>query len=86
MSAHLIHKAIEWGKQYYDSHRSMIDSIVGGGIGLGTSIGHYWDHFKEDEMFKLLDGALGTFINTVIGAVVLWALHKFIFKTKKEKK
>ncbi len=71
-------------KGWYDSHSGIMDIAIGGGIGAGTGVGHYWEHFMQDEnLFKLYDGVVNTCIHTIIGAVLLWAIHKFILKKKK---
>jgi hypothetical protein len=71
-------------KEWIDHHRDTIDLTIGGGIGVGTGVDHYWDHFFQDEnLFKLYDGIFNTCLHTIIGAVLLWAIHKFILKNKK---
>jgi hypothetical protein len=76
---HIILKVKEW----IYSHRDTLDLAIGGGIGAGTGVTHYWDHFLQDEnLFKLYDGIINTCFHTIIGAVLLWAIHRFILKKK----
>jgi tRNA U34 2-thiouridine synthase MnmA/TrmU len=80
-----LHKIIDQVKQYLEDHKGLTDYFIGGGIGLGTGVSHYWDHLMQDEnLYKTIDGIVNTCLHTVIGAVLLWALHKYVFKTKKE--
>jgi hypothetical protein len=72
-------------KEYIDTHKdAFIDASLGGTIGGGTAAGLYWEHFIQDEnLFKFYDAIVSTCIHTIIGAVLLWAIHKFILKNKK---
>lgn len=72
-------------KEWIDHHRQDIyDWSLGGSIGGGTAASHYWEHFFEDEnLFKFYDAIISTCLHTIIGAVLLWAIHKFILKNKK---
>jgi hypothetical protein len=68
-------------KYWIDHHRDFLDLAIGGSIGAGTGINHYWDHFLQDEnLFKLYDGIVNTAIHTIIGAVLLWLIHKILKK------
>jgi hypothetical protein len=70
-------------KYWVEHHRDTFDLAIGGSIGAGTGLEHYWEHFMQDEnLFKLYDGIFNTCLHTVIGAVLLWAIHKFILKKK----
>jgi hypothetical protein len=70
--------------EYYESHKEQFDLAIGGGIGAGTGANHYWEHFMQDEnLFKLLDGIINTGLHTIVGAVLLWGIHKYILKKNK---
>jgi hypothetical protein len=74
--------ALEKIKHFLDSHKEL---LAGGTIGAGTSAGHYWEHFTQDEnLYKLYDAGISTVIHTVIGAVLLWILRKYVFKNKEK--
>jgi hypothetical protein len=78
---------IEKIQKYVEDHKSTFDLLVGGGIGAGTGVSHYWQHFVEPEnLYKLYDGIFNTTIHTIIGAVLLFLLHKYVLKQKKDGK
>lgn len=85
MAQYNIVRIIEHIKTWCENHKGVIDSTIGGGIGFTTGISHYWEHFQEEEFFKLIDGALGTAVNTLIGIFLFWFVHTYILKTKKKK-
>jgi uncharacterized membrane protein YkvI len=71
-------------KEWLETHKSHVDAGIGGVIGGGTATGHYWDHFTEPEnLFKFYDAMLSTGMHTIIGAFLLWALRRYVFKHKK---
>lgn len=71
-------------KDFADQHRTAFDFSVGGSIGFIPSIIKYWEHFTmEESQFHFWDGIVNTAANAVVGAVVLWVLHRFILKKKK---
>jgi hypothetical protein len=77
-------KAILKIKEWIETHKDAVDFTIGGGIGAGTGVHHYWDHFFEDEnLWKLYDGIINTGIHTIVGALLLWVIRKYIFKHSK---
>jgi hypothetical protein len=71
--------------------KDKIDYLLGGSVGLTvgaikTELYKYFDHFlTEDSLFKLLDACLTTIATTILGAVLLHVLHKYVFKKGEEK-
>ncbi len=71
-------------KTWIDTHSGTIDLAIGGSIGAGTGVTRYWEHFKNSEhLFKLYDGIFDTCVHTIEGAILLWAIHRFILKKNK---
>jgi hypothetical protein len=74
-------------KEIIDEHRTAFDISIGGGVGFFPSIVKYWEHFTQQEnQFHFYDGIVNTIVNTLVGAFILWMVHKFVLKTKKEGK
>lgn len=72
-------------KDFIEEHKTAFDISVGGSIGFVPSLIKYWEHFlQEENLFHFYDGLTNTFFNTLMGAAVLWVVHRFIFKAKKK--
>ena len=69
--------------------KEKIDYLLGGAMGFSTGsikteLFKYIDHlFEEDSLFRLADACMTTVLTTVIGAVLLHLIHKYLFKSKK---
>lgn len=70
----------------YIYFKEKIDYFLGGAMGLSvgaikTELLRYKDHLlTEDSIYKLLDACLTTIATTILGAVLLHVLHKYVFK------
>ncbi len=70
-------------KTWIDTHSGTIDLAIGGSIGAGTGVTRYWDHFiQSDHLYRLYDGVVDTTIHTIVGAVLLWVIHRILKKSK----
>lgn len=69
--------------QLYAHYTAAFDYTIGGSIGLWTGLKMYWEHFWQEEWMRVVDGSIGTVVNTIIGAFVLHFIHKVVKRNSK---